>query len=186
MNKKDYIEQIITENLDGLNNLQPPEGHLERFQERLKNEPGVRIFRWNTLWKVAAAVVFIFLAVNQARIWMTPEKPIQVTLGSISPEYAEVEFYYASSIQSGLKNLNSLADEGVISGEENIMLQQEFEAFESRYQALQNDLKAHPDDDRVINAMIEYYQDKLSIITLILNKLHEVKQQKNKSHETEI
>jgi len=64
MNKKDYIEQIITENLDGLNNLQPPEGHLERFQERLKNEPGVRIFRWNPLWKVAAAVVFIILIIN--------------------------------------------------------------------------------------------------------------------------
>ena len=65
-------------------------------------------------------------------------------------------------------------------------MQEEFEAFETRYQMLQNDLQAHPGDERVINAMIEYYQDKLEIITMILNKLQEVKQQKNKSHETEI
>ena len=117
---------------------------------------------------------------------MTDENNKPVSLGSISPEYREVEFYYTSSIQSGLNTLNSYANQGVISMAENQALQDEFNTFESRYTALQNDLKAHPGDERVINAMIEYYQDKLNVITMILNKLHEVKQQKNKSYEKEI
>jgi hypothetical protein len=186
MNKKDYIERIITDNLDGLNSIEPPDGHFERFQKRLKDESKIKTFRWNMVWKVAAAVVFVFLAVNQTRLWLIPEEGQPVTLSSISPEYAEVEYYYASSIKTGLNTLNSLSDDGVISKEENQLMQQEFETFESRYQSLQKDLQAHPDDERVINAMIEYYQDKLEIITMILNKLQEVKQQKNKSHETEI
>jgi len=34
--------------------------------------------------------------------------------------------------------------------------------------------------------MIEYYQDKLNIINLIINKLQEVKTQKETNHEIEI
>jgi len=186
MDNKDYIERIITENLEGLNKIEPPEGHFERFQQKLKAESKGKNFKWNTLLRVAAAVVFVFLAVNQARIWLAPEQEQPFTLGSISPEYAEVEFFYTSSIRTGLDHLNSLADEGVISREENELMQQEFNLFESRYETLLKEMKAHPGDERVINAMIEYYQDKLSIITMILNKLQEVKQQNNASHETEI
>ena len=98
----------------------------------------------------------------------------------------EVEFYYTSSIRTGLNDLNSLAGEGVISAEENQMIHQEFEALENRYEELLKDLQAHPGDERVINALIEYYQNKLNVITLILNKLQEVKQQKNESHEKEV
>jgi hypothetical protein len=186
MEKKDYIERIITENLDGLNSMEPPEGHFDRFQQRLKEESNTRRFQWNSIWKVAAAVVFILLVVNQARLWLKPEPDSPVTLAAISPGYAEVEFYYTHSIQSGLETLNSLADDGVISRSENEILQQEFSEFENRYEALQKELKAHPGDERVINAMIEYYQDKLSVITMILNKLQEVKQKNHESHETEI
>ena len=186
MEIKDYIEKLILDNLHGLNNIEPPQGHFERFQERLRKESQIKSFRWNHVWKIAAAVVFVFLAVNQARIWLVPVTEKTVTLGSLSPEYANVEYYYASSIQAGLKTIGTLADEGVISREENTVMQEEFESFESRYKALQEDLKAHPDDERVINAMIGYYQDKLNVITMILNKLQEVKQQKNKSHEIEI
>jgi hypothetical protein len=186
MSKKDYIERIITDNLDGLNNMEPPNGHFERFQKRLKEESKRKTFRWNIIWKVAAAVVFVFLAVNQARLWLIPEEHQPVTLSSISPEYAEVEFYYISSIKTGLNTMNSLSDDGVITKEENQIMQEEFDAFESRYQSLQKDLQANPDDQRVINAMIGYYQDKMEVIAMILNKLQEVKQKKSKSHETEI
>jgi hypothetical protein len=186
MEKKDYIEKLIIENLEALNNTEPPAGHFERFQKRLRKESEVKTFSWKQVWRIAAAVVFVFLAVNQARIWLAPEREKAVSLSSISPEYANVEYYYASSIQAGLKTIGTLADEGVISREESQVMQEEFKTFEARYSALQEDLKAHPDDDRVINAMIGYYQDKLNVITMILNKLQEVKQQKNKSHEIEI
>ena len=55
--------------------------------------------------------------------------------------------------------------------------------FKKRYENLQEDLATNPDDNRVINAMLEYYQVKLSVIDLIVNKLKEVKQQNNSNHE---
>jgi hypothetical protein len=59
----------------------------------------------------------------------------------------------------------------------------ELAEFEERFKTLQADLAANPNDERVINAMLEYYQAKLEIINMIVNKLQEVKQQKNKNHE---
>ena len=186
MENKDYIEEFIIENREHFNMEEPPEGHFERFQSRLNKESKVKRFNWQTVWKVAAIVVFVFLAVNQARIWITPKTAQPVSLSSISPEYAEVEIYYTNAIRTGIDNLNSLTRAGVISEEENSVMQQEFKEFEKRYASIQEDLKANPNDERVINAMIECYQTKLSIIEMILNKLQEVKQLNSKSHEAEI
>jgi hypothetical protein len=122
--------------------------------------------------RAAAAVVFIFLAVSQARIWMMPEKKGQVSLGTLSPEYSEVEFYYTSAISKGVETLNTLTGSGVIPKDE--------------YEIMKKELEANPGDERVINAMIGYYQSKLDVINMIINKLQEVKQKKNESHEIEI
>ena len=186
MEKKDYIEELITVNLSVLNNKEPEEGHFERFREKLNQQKMGISFSWRSAGKVVAAVVFLFLAVNQARIWMAPEASSAVTLSAVSQEYAEVEFYYTSAIREGISNLDAMARTGVISEQENEIMQQEFAAFESRYAALQKELEANPRDERVINAMIGYYQAKLGVIQMILDKLQEVKQQNTKSHGTEI
>jgi hypothetical protein len=62
----------------------------------------------------------------------------------------------------------------------------EMEEFDKMEAQLQKELNANPDDQRVIDAMLEYYQAKLSVITLIIDKLKEVKQQKTTDNETEI
>ena len=186
MNKEDKLENLISENLDVFNSQEPPEGHFERFEARLKAEEKVRSFQWNKFLKIAAALVFVFLAVNQVRMWLDTPGKDPVTLASISPEYAEVEFFYTRSIQSGIDSWNSLAASGIVSEEENRLMQQEFKEFERRYEEIQRELEANPYDERVINAMLEYYQAKLNVINMIVNKLMEVKQQKNISHETEV
>jgi len=65
-------------------------------------------------------------------------------------------------------------------------MMQEFKEFERRFEEIQKEFEANPYDERVINAMLGYYQAKLNVINMIVSKLQEVKQQKNISHETEI
>ncbi len=193
MKEKDYIEELILKNLEGLNDNEPPEGHFERFEEKLAKQPKKRSFSLNLVWKVAAAVIFVFLAVNQGKIWFSPDNENIVpssgqqamSLASVSPEYEEVEFYYTNAINNGLMQWEKMADAGLISEQEQEMMDVELTEFEDVYDRLQNDLAASPNDERVINAMLEYYQKKLSLITMIVNKLEEVKQ-KNKNHETEM
>lgn len=194
MKAKDYIEEIIQNNLKDLNDFEPKDGHFERFQAKLTKQQKKKTITLNVVWKVAAAVVFVLLAVNQANIYFSPDKQNGVldedntnfTLASVSPEYKEVEFYYTNAIDVGLNQWNSMVADGFISKEEQELLDSEMADFETHFKNLQTDLKANPNDERVINAMLEYYQAKLDIINMIVNKLQEVKQQKDKSNENNI
>ena len=191
MKTKDNIEEIILNNLKELNDFEPKDGHFERFQAKLNKQKKKKIITLNLVWKVAAAVVFVLLAVNQANIYFSPDKQNNIlsesnsefSLASVSPEYKEVEFYYTNAISVGLNQWNSLMADGFISKEEQDLMDTELADFEVRFKNLQIDLAANPNDERVINAMLEYYQAKLDIINMIVNKLQEVKQQKANSHE---
>lgn len=195
MTEKDYIEDIIKNNLSELNSEEPATGHFERFEARLALDNKNK-FKLNTIWKAAAAVVILLLALNQGYIYLTPgthtsllnvfEKN-EISLASVSPEYREVEMYYNTAINSGINQWNGFAREGLVSEEEQQIMKTELDDFENRFKTLQADLAKNPNDERVINAMLEYYQSKLNVINLIITKLEEVKQkQKNNNHETNI
>jgi len=194
MKEKDYIEELIAKNLEGLNDNEPPAGHFERFESRLEDfRKRKKVISLNFIWKAAAAAMFAFLIVNQAIIWFSTDNNTQInetgnqiTLASVSPEYEEVEFYYTNAINVGLNEWERLMSEGLISEEEQQMMDAELSEFEQIFEKLQGDLATSPNDERVINAMLEYYQTKLSIIHMIIEKLEEVKQKTNTSHETEI
>ncbi len=194
MEKRDNIEQLIIENIDALNDNEPMEGHFARFEAKLNaQQKKTRKINLSMILKVAAAVVFVFLATNQAFIYFSPnnqgifnagDNNQAVTLASISPEYSEVEYYYTSSINTGIEQWNKWMEEGLISEDEQNMMNEELAEFETMYKNLQNDLAANPNDERVISAMLEYYQAKLSVINIIIDKLEEV-QEKTKETEQE-
>src|SRR5665647_2028158 len=96
----DELERLIINNRQSLQDEEPLEGHFERFEARLqKASKPTRIINFRPALKIAVLVVFALLAVNQGRIWLTPEKKEALTLGSISEEYREVEYYYSNAIQ---------------------------------------------------------------------------------------
>ena len=79
-----------------------------------------------------------------------------------------------------------MVGKGLISEKEQNMMDKELSDFGNIYGTLQKDLEANPTDERVINAVLEYYQTKLSVINMIVNKLEEVKQKNNTRNETEM
>jgi len=194
MEKRDNIEDLILKNLEGLNDNEPSEGHFERFEARLGQiNKRKKIVNLNLVWKVAAAAVFAFLLVNQAVLWFFNQEKPQVsgepqsafTLAAVSSEYEEVEFYYTNAINVGITQWEKLVEQGLISEEEQQMMEHELEEFEQVFLKLQDDLSLSPNDERVINAMLEYYQTKLSLINMIIGKLQEVKQKNNVNYESE-
>nr|HPR33892.1 hypothetical protein [Prolixibacteraceae bacterium] len=62
------------------------------------------------------------------------------------------------------------------------MILEELDEYDHTYQQLCTDLNATPNDERVINALLTYYQTKLEILNRIVHEI-ESKQQKVNSHE---
>jgi uncharacterized protein (DUF305 family) len=55
------------------------------------------------------------------------------------------------------------------------MLISELRSMDSVYVQLQKDLKTNPNDERIINAMIEHYQTKVEVMSYILNQLKAIR-----------
>jgi uncharacterized protein (DUF305 family) len=69
--------------------------------------------------------------------------------------------------------------------EQKQMLLMEMKSMDSVYVSLQKELKANPDDQRIINAMIEHYQTKVDVMNYIINQLKTIRNQTKNTTENE-
>jgi hypothetical protein len=166
----DQLEDILRNKRDEIQNDLPHDGHFERFDMRLQ-QMNRRSFplRWIAYASSLAAVLVIGLLMFIPE----PSQSAAFTLSDVSEQYAEVENYYTSSIN---KQIEKIKDKATENGKVNPTIQlllDDLESYDQTYQQLCRDLEATPNDERVINALIVYYQSKLEIMTKILNELNQ-------------
>lgn len=180
------IEEIIRNNREFFDSAEPSDGHFERFNRMLEmrfQRMGVK--RSIVPYLLRAAVVTVLVTLSSLWVWehfLKPESS-RMTLSDVSPQYREVENYYLHQVnlmESDLRAVN-LED----NPEQKEMLIRELKSMDSVYVSLQKDLKANPNDERIINAMIEHYQTKLEIMTYIVNQLKELRDETLKKEENE-
>lgn len=163
---------------------EPNEGHFERFANRLdRSQKKRRGYHIAPFFKVAAILVIVLLSANLyfniKRI--KPESKADIVNHS---DLREASVYYTSEINTGIRDLEKMASEGIGSKQEVVQIKHELSEMDSLFLNLQQEYKMNPNDERIINAMIEYYQTKLDIVNTIKTDLENVKQQKNrKQHE---
>ena len=77
-----------------------------------------------------------------------------------------------------------MAEQGIGSEQELAIVKKEMDEMDRLCKDLQAEYSKNPNDERVVNAMIEYYQTKLNIINTIKTDLENVKSIKNKKNES--
>lgn len=179
--ENDNLEKLISDNREFFQSAKMPDGHLKRFEDRL-NKGRKPIFRQLSPWLAAASIVIAVLIIPTLRQNKTNEN--KGVLTQVSDQYSEVEFYFTSSIHNSVGQLDKLIADGYGTSSDSLMIQEELQELELRHKQLQEDLKVAPNDERIVNAMIEVYQKKLELINAILNELEQVKQRKEKPYET--
>jgi hypothetical protein len=97
----------------------------------------------------------------------------RMALGDVSPQYKEVENYYIHQVNLVESEITTIDISG--NTEQREMLKKEMGSMDSVYIQLQKELKANPDDERIINAMIEHYQTKLEVMSFIVNQLKDIR-----------
>ncbi|MEA3444690.1 MAG: hypothetical protein U9R19_08185 [Bacteroidota bacterium] len=180
------IEKIIQDNREAFDISEPDDGHFARFNLKLDekfSKKKKRIFV--SYLKIAA----VFALVLMSTFWLYEKfssNPVQqkngiITLSEISPDYAEVEFFYTSNINTSLDELSRNFSEG--DKLKSKLLNSEFEHLDSLYRGLQKELALNPNDEQIIDAMIVHYRTKLEIILTVLNQLQKAKTLKTNYHE---
>ena len=160
-------------------------GHEERFLQRLvefrqysiaPNEP--------RKWLVyAAVVVILLLSVPAALYFVQPNQQPQIdTEAYLSDEQKEAQFYYVSSIQSGVSTLEKMLLDTELPKEQKEIIDDVVSNFEKRREDILLDLNASDGDQRVVDALLDYYRIKLEVINGIVQKLESLNKDE---HETE-
>ena len=163
---------------------EPMEGHFQRFEAKLDQYHSRRkrtLRAWPFL-KIASLVIIVLLSANLL-VHLFPDKTEKKVQGFANNEMDETAHFYTTRINSGMSQLKQMADQGIGSEKELIQVKKEMDEMDRLHQDLQNEYSKNPNDERVINAMIEYYQTKLNIINTIKADLENVKTIKNKKHE---
>jgi hypothetical protein len=170
------IEDIIRSSKDFFDEAEPSKGHLERFNRKLELRFGTRTIKRSIVpYLLKAAVVTLLVTLSSLWTWdhFIRSDRNRMTLGEVSPQYKEVENYYVHQVnlmESELVNIDLKNNP-----EQKDMLFTELKSMDSVYVQLQKELKANPNDERIINAMIEHYQTKVEIMSYIVSQLKEIR-----------
>nr|WP_320119925.1 hypothetical protein [uncultured Marinifilum sp.] len=169
------LEQIFKDHKEEFNDYEPSKAHFENFLSKInQNKKKKTAFMATNFFKVAVILSFVILS-GVTGYHISNIQNNQISLGTISPEYQEVELFYTSNIDSQLKMIDRMGtfDNSI---HQNI-LAEELKDMDEKYNQLKTELKLHPDDDRIIEAMIEYYQVKTNILNRIIEQLYQVRKQ---------
>jgi len=178
----DELDKILIENRSDFDE-EPKEGHFDRFEEKLRlSETKRKRLNLSPFLKVAAVLVIILLSAN-LYVHLRSQKPKIQEASVVKSDLGEASVYYTKSINNGIRELEQMAKEGVGTPKEIVQIKHELAEMDSMFVNLQKEYNSNPNDERIINAMIEYYQTKLDIVNTIKTDLENVKQLKRKKHE---
>jgi hypothetical protein len=162
------IEDYFKQNKDLFDTDEPEDGHIERFQRKI-TKLGIRKLYSGLVYAFAASIAaLMILSFATYQIIKTHSSSKGGEFSELSGDYKEIENFYSGKINCEYSELIAMTHNAV---DKNTIVK-EFSDMDANYQALKLDLKSNPNDDRLINAMIEYYRTRLDFIITIKQKMH--------------
>ena len=176
MTDKKNIENWTESNRQKFDDKELPVGHRELFESKLDfslHKKEKRNERTN--WYKIAGVAVVFIALASSVFFLSPESinPIQ-TAGVVS--FTEVESQYSEKIKEALVPIRS--SKKYLSPEYRSFIK-EMEKLDIENDKLKDLLLEFPDDERVLNSIIENYKNRLKLleqlkVTISNNNLNKV------------
>ncbi len=172
---KSKFEKYIEDNRQGLDVEQANDQHIwAGINRELNEKPTIRRF---IFWKVAAIVLLLlttsYIVYNE--FFRLEQKPCCLSLSDISPEYAEMEVGFQMVIDSRMEAIQHVSARDM---EDFNMYINELENLDEMCCEYQKDFYELGSNERLIRAMLDYYQKKMRILDRMLMEI-----QKQKDHE---
>jgi hypothetical protein len=178
----DELEKIIAGNRDQFDTAEPNFGHFERFQNKLAaNNKTTSVSGFSFFMKVAAVAILVILSglyIGEHAY----EKIVSIT--HKPTEINQAQQHYMMLVNQQLTTIEQM--DHLLSADQKAMLIDEFSKMDALYQKLQSDLKAMPNDPRIVQAMITHYQMKIEILNRIINDLNNKQTEQAKNNKYEI
>jgi hypothetical protein len=180
---KSKFEKYIEENRQGLDVEQPDDRHIwAGINRELNEKPVIRRF---IFWKVAAIILLLFSTgyIVYNEFFRHEQKACTLSLSEISPEYAEMEVGFQMVIDSRMekiKRINASDLEGFN------MYIAELENLDEMCSEYQKDFYELGGNERLIRAMLDYYEKKMRILDRMLMEIQKQKDYEQRNEQIEL
>jgi len=180
---KSKFEEFLENNRQGLD-VEEPDDQLiwEGINSDLRAKPKL-VFR--NLWRVAAILLLLvsssYIVYNE---YFKPEQKVySVSLSDIDPGFAVMETDYMLVIDNKMQELGQVSSSEI----ENIeTYREELENLDKMYNEYQKDFLELGKNERLIMAMMDYYEKKMRILDRMLMEIQKQKDYEKRHEQTEL
>ncbi|GGD93248.1 hypothetical protein [Planktosalinus lacus] len=164
---------------------EPADGHKLRFMEKLNDhqknkKPSINYLHFAKPLAIAASFLILFTFIFP--FFNTSNQ--EADLASISPEMAQTQAFFTSTINRELNLLkNSHSPETSILIEDAL---NQMTVLENEYDKLKVELVKSGNDERIIYAMITNFQNRIDLLKQVLEQIEHIKNLNTENHETTV
>lgn len=163
------LDDYIRSHLDQFNSLEPQDDHYNRFSRKLDRlHASRRSGPWITLLKIAAVLVIgsviSYAALREFGFLGSDSRDLPAALSD--PELSEAVDFYASQLDISYNKIKNLRFNDDPNEKKQVL--HELTEMDKQVQAMEQDLKQNPDDERVVHAIINFYQIKIEMMDVII------------------
>lgn len=168
---KDKLEKYIIENREAFDIHEPDAEVWKKIEKNIRSK---RTVNWRMIIGRAAAVILIFAAsymvhdLLEGRNREITHSRTKKEKELVIPELKEAEVYYSTLISEKLQEIKPLFNEDPMLEKE---IRYDLNKLDSIYEELKNDLRDNIANQEVIEAMIQNYRMRLSILEDVLSQL---------------
>lgn len=158
---------------------EPRSGHMDRFEKQLSGGLSKKRTSWK--WMSVAASVILLIGFGLGNMTSPAQEG---ALSGISPKMAEVQDYFINTIDREMKEIEksrNLHTEDLI--EQTL---DDLEELEDQFKVFVEELKKNGQQRKIINAMIDNYQQRLEILQKALEQIELIKNPQNINDEVYI
>ena len=169
---KDNLENKIKDLQGQFDTEEPTIGHFERFEARLANKANQPAqIKWNpATWRWLAVAASILLLIGFYFGSSSTESGMQ--LADVSPKMEETQSFFVSTIRKEIDNINlkrNDTNKKIIDDAFN-----QLNLLEKNYNELTLALEDSNEDQRIIYAMINNFQQRIVVLQTLLEQLEEI------------
>lgn len=175
--KKDSIEQLFKrlENQFDIEN--PSSDHQAMFLEKLQSMPSekevkketpIRALNWMKPLFIAASVLVVFGVIFSLNTAATT-----IDLADVSPEMQQTQEFFTQAIEQELFTIQEEVTPETQELVDTALTQ--MESLETQYESLKDDLLESGQDQRVIFAMIDNFQNRIDVLEQVLEHIDAIK-----------
>jgi hypothetical protein len=161
------MDDFIRDNLAFFDSDEPTEGHFERFYNKLQaSRKTLNIRHYPMMLRIAAILIIVFFISTLLYKGVTLFTSFSPDESCLNSELCEAEDYYSKQVEKYYDQIKSMPFNNDPKTRMEVL--KELREMDVQMVGMKEDLKQNPNDERIVYSIINYYQEKIDLMDMII------------------